>query len=138
MCRCPAERRYLMVWSSENELKFTIQRVHDHCRSLKESSSQEATPPRELHLPLVALGAERDRAEHLEDSINVEPCGGNEILSRKNDDGTVPIHSGDASDSALTTPEVISDEDRGEGVLGADTDDEIEVVGVRDANSSSY
>jgi len=138
MCRCPVERRYLMIWSSEKELDSTIQRVSDHCKWLKESKNREEIIPSTPHLPSVALGAERDRKEHREDSINVEPCGGDEKLCYETQDGSVPMHSADSSGSVLTTPEVTSDEDREEGVPVVDTDDEIEVVGVRDANSSSY
>jgi len=138
MCRCPVERRYLMIWSSEKELNSTIQRVRDHCRCLKETKNREEITPSTLHIPSVALGAQQDQEEHREGSINVEPCGGNEKLFLKTDGGSFPFQPVSSSDSVLTAREVTSDEERGEGVPAFDTDDEVEVVGVRDAKSSSY
>mmetsp|Transcript_2765 Transcript_2765/g.6479 ORF Transcript_2765/g.6479 Transcript_2765/m.6479 type:complete len:238 (-) Transcript_2765:1252-1965(-) len=138
MCRCPVQRRYLMIWSSENELNSTVQRVRNHCNCLKANQNQQEIVSSMMRLPSVALGVERDKEEHSEDSINVEPCGGNETVFRGTHEGNIPIQRADASNSIFTAPEVTSDEDRGEGVLVDDTDDEIEVVGVRVANSSSY
>lgn len=136
MCRCPMERRYLMIWSSEKELKSTVRRVRDHCNCLKANQNQLEVVPSMVRLPSVALGAERDNDEHRGNSINVEPCGSNETVFHGTHEGDIPIQH---SDSVFTAPEVTSDEDRWEGVLPADdTDDEIEVVGVRVANSSSY
>jgi len=138
MCRCPVERRYLMIWSSEKELNSTIQRVRDHCRCLKETKNREEITPSTLHIPSVALGAQQDQEEHREGSINVEPCGGNEKLFLKTDGGSFQFQPVSSSDSVTTAREVTSDEERGEGVPAFDTDDEVEVVGVRDAKSSSY
>lgn len=139
MCRCPIERRYLMIWSSERELKSTIQRVRNHCASLNASKNGEEISPSTLHPPTVALGAERDREEHREDSINVDPCGGKAISPFSEiHEGHVRNQSKDMAETKCTAPEVTSDEDRGDGVPAVDTDDEIELVGVRGANSGSY
>jgi len=78
MCRCPMERRYLMIWSPEDELKTTCERVRKQCESLKrdgivdiENSKQkeESMDP----LPLVAVGVERDLEDHKDDAIKIEP-----------------------------------------------------------------
>jgi hypothetical protein len=128
----------MMIWSSEKELKSTIQRVRDHSNSLKANQNQQDIVPSMVCLPPVALGAERDKEEHRQDSINVEPCGRKETVFCGTHEGNIPIQHADTSDSVFTAPEVTSDEERGEGVLVDDTDDEIEVVGVRIANSRSY
>merc|ERR1711935_596915 len=140
MCRCPVERRYLMTWSSEKELKSTFQRVRDHCNFLKVNQDEKEDTPVITLLPPIAIGAERDQEEHKNDLINVEPCGGNTAGWY-----ALPVHedhltskSGDASDAIQRAPEVTSDEDKGEDVIIDDTDDEVQVVGVRDANSTSY
>lgn len=42
MCRCPTERKYFMIWSDEDELRSTLQRVRDHCESLKKMEEASA------------------------------------------------------------------------------------------------
>lgn len=136
MCRCPMERRYLMIWSSENELMSTVRRVHDHCNCLKSNWNHLEVVPSMVRLPSVARGVDSYKDKHRGNSINVEPCGSNQTVIHRTHEGSIPIQR---SDSVFTAPEVTSDEDRGEGILAADdSDDEVEVVGVRVAKSSSY
>ena len=76
MCRCPAERKYFMIWSQDEELRSTLERVRKHCESLKTpQDEQERSAPTKAHedLPKVAPGVERDLAMHKNDEIWVEP-----------------------------------------------------------------
>lgn len=65
MCRCPTERRYLMIWSREEELHATLKRVAEYCETLKKDSDDDSVEESELEvLPEIAVGVERDLAEH--------------------------------------------------------------------------
>jgi JmjC domain, hydroxylase/C5HC2 zinc finger len=74
MCRCPTERKYFMIWSDEEELKTTLQQVHDHCESLKKlrasplkRSAGEGTEDG------LASGVAKDREMHKDEEICLEP-----------------------------------------------------------------
>ena len=82
MCRCPFERRYLMVWSSEEELTKTCKEVRQHCDDLSPKDSEEnngtaATVPSEEvtlePLPPIAVGVVADLEYHKEETININP-----------------------------------------------------------------
>lgn len=78
MCRCPPEKKYFMVWSPNEELKSTIEKVRVHCEQLK---SQERAPPvqstneptsletKQQPLPQMGPGAEKDLLWHKNDEI---------------------------------------------------------------------
>lgn len=78
MCRCTAERRYLMIWSSEEELNNTCRTVREHCENLKPegyvedgeviADGQPLDP-----LPTVAVGVEQDLELHKDDVIPTDP-----------------------------------------------------------------
>ena len=83
MCRCAMERKYFMIWSDEDELKSTLQRVRDHCSSLKKleaasslykedsekkAAAEDETPPTGL-----SPGVEKDLENHKDDEINLDP-----------------------------------------------------------------
>ncbi|KAL3919680.1 MAG: hypothetical protein SGILL_003633, partial [Bacillariaceae sp.] len=105
MCRCPTERRYLMIWSPEEELDSTCRAVRDHCEQLKpegyvEQSNGDGEPAAELDpLPQVAVGAERDIELHKNDPIPTDPY--------------IPPEENHFFYSAAGAAEVTSDEDRG-------------------------
>eukprot|EP00536_Pseudo-nitzschia_multiseries_P011232 jgi/Psemu1/259682/estExt_Genewise1Plus.C_3720011 len=84
MCRCPSERRYLMVWSPEEELTKTCQRVRERCKVLKsketvenEDDSVTAHKAQEGDvlelLPPVAVGVKKDLEDHKNDIIRTDP-----------------------------------------------------------------
>lgn len=130
MCRCPIERRYLMVWSPEEELNQICQKVRDHCEKLRpvgtptedkgpatsclsRKASSSSTAKR---FPPVAPGVERDLEAHKDDEIMVEP-----YRPRLKVISFIPT-------SAKAQPQpVTSDEDRDETIVdegGMDKDDE--------------
>jgi histone demethylase JARID1 len=77
MCRCPTERKYFMVWSDENELKSTLQRVRDHCESLKKmEEASDLCKNENIESGTkagVAQGAEEDLELHKDDEITTAP-----------------------------------------------------------------
>jgi C5HC2 zinc finger len=113
MCRCTPERRYLMIWSSEEELDNTCSAVREHCESLKpegyvEEKEDEGEQTTELEpLPDLAMGVERDLELHKNEIIPTDPY-------------VPPSRSGAAV-------EVTTDEDRDENggdTVGPDDSDE--------------
>jgi len=78
MCRCSTERKYLMVWSSDDEMKKTLDEVTAFCKalevkaqlmaegsnlvSIEEETSNKAITP-------IAPGATRDKVAHMNEKI---------------------------------------------------------------------
>jgi len=135
MCRCPFERRYLMIWSPEEELTQTCQRVKERCGELKltdvgdddkevatKSSENEQLEP----LPHIAVGVEEDLNNHRDGLINIDPY--------------VPLHKDviQSNDRRNTAVEVSldGDSDRQEIIVVDDSDDEVEVIAVVGGNRS--
>jgi hypothetical protein len=116
MCRCPPERRYLMVWSQEDELKGTLKRVRDYCNTLKETDgdSDEVASVKSEDLPDMAAGVEKDLEDHKGIPISVEPY----IAPARVESNGVA--------SSSTLREVTTDEDK---ESGDDDEDEEEHVG---------
>ncbi|KAG7348558.1 JmjC domain hydroxylase [Nitzschia inconspicua] len=112
MCRCTTERRYLMIWSTEEELENTCRAVRDHCESLKPEGfvDEDEMETKSLdQLPEVAVGVERDLELHKHDVIPTDPY----VPSQK--------------DEPLPAAEVTTDEDRDEereDVIGLDDSDD--------------
>lgn len=77
LCRCSPERRYLMIWSSEDELQQTLKGVRDHCESIKPANFDEAEEEKRNvkfeDLPDIAAGVEQDLENHKEKPITTEP-----------------------------------------------------------------
>jgi len=138
MCRCPPERRYMMIWSPEEELTQTCEKVRDRCEKLKvdgiveedfAKQKKEASEP----LPPVAIGVEKDLEDHKDDVIKTEPYIAPRKPTINPKTGLVMYHEDSATAQVVTT-----DEDRDEYtkkdvvVLDAsdDSDDEIEVIAV--------
>lgn len=78
MCRCPPERRYFMIWSSEEELGTTVEKVRRHCEEIKqkegvtldsESTLVSSTNKKQDKPALFGPGAEKDQARHRFDEI---------------------------------------------------------------------
>jgi histone demethylase JARID1 len=139
MCRCPTERRYLMLWSPEAELDDTLKKVRDHCELLKpvvtkQPEEEEVSSGLET-LPPTAVGVAKDLETHKGDAIPLDPFTPSalDIIPEKQ-------LSSDKKYSASPPPEVTTDEDKGEDDekveividdADDDDDDEIEVVAVR-------
>ena len=147
MCRCPFERRYLMIWSPEEELTKTCQRVRERCESLNPNADlekdiaslgQKKEEPLEP-LPEVAIGVRDDFEDHKDDIVKIEPY----VPSPK---PCINPKTGLALHPNLETAEVVTtDEDRDDyskrskkNIVVLDTsddsDDEIEVVAVVGGN----
>lgn len=78
LCRCCPERRYLMIWSPEEELQGTLQRVRRFCETLKTSTDDVSEERKEAaveldDLPVIAIGVEQDLANHMNAPITTEP-----------------------------------------------------------------
>jgi hypothetical protein len=80
MCRCPVERRYLMIWSPEEELENTCKSVRDHCERLKPEGFVETmyidvdgSEDTEKPMPEIAPGALQDLELHKNDVIKTDP-----------------------------------------------------------------
>eukprot|EP00533_Pseudo-nitzschia_delicatissima_P008085 CAMPEP_0116086530 /NCGR_PEP_ID=MMETSP0327-20121206/4903_1 /TAXON_ID=44447 /ORGANISM="Pseudo-nitzschia delicatissima, Strain B596" /LENGTH=620 /DNA_ID=CAMNT_0003577585 /DNA_START=594 /DNA_END=2456 /DNA_ORIENTATION=- len=139
MCRCPFERRYLMIWSPEEELTKTCQQVRERCESLNPNGEiktdmaslvdqkEETLEP----LPDVAIGVEQDFEDHKDDAIKTDP-----YIPPANPKTGLLVHP-----KPETAELVSTDEDRDENqneifVLDGsdDSDDEIEVIAVIGGN----
>jgi len=141
MCRCPFERRYLMVWSPESELTRTCERVRERCESLKQDIIEETDTA--IHeqkeeefepLPHIAVGVEKDFEDHKDDIIKIDPYVPPSKPSIKPKTG-LSMNQNPGRAEVVTT-----DEDRDEYtkhqkdvvVLDAsdDSDDECEIIAV--------
>ena len=71
MCRCPAKRKYMMIWCKNEELKSTLTRVRDHCLELQAELSECKTDPTlELKNTLDKVpGVEDDESRHSSSDI---------------------------------------------------------------------
>ena len=138
-----------MIWSSEEELTKTCERVRERCRSLDPngdiekdiaSLSQKEEPFEPL--PSIAVGAEEDAEDHKDDDVKIEPY----IPSPK---PCIRPKTGSVINPNPGTAEVVTtDEDRDDDrddytknkndvvVLDTsdDSDDEIEVIAVVGGN----
>mmetsp|Transcript_74336 Transcript_74336/g.111981 ORF Transcript_74336/g.111981 Transcript_74336/m.111981 type:complete len:648 (-) Transcript_74336:51-1994(-) len=120
MCRCPTERRYLMVWSQEEELTETLKEVGNHLDTLEKPQEAPVDISATLEaLPVLAVGAEKDLADNKNRPISLEPY-------------TAPVSmvpeshiSSNQKPSEAVLPEVTTDEDKEEG-----SEDDVEVIAV--------
>ena len=126
MCRCPTERRYLMIWSNENEMKATLKKVRNHCNSLKKAADQDVGEG-EIEeslalLPSPAVGVDRDLAEKKDREIPLEPYDPAYEQSLR-----VSTAVPDLTSSLL--PCVVSGDENKEGE-DDDDDDDVEIIAV--------
>jgi histone demethylase JARID1 len=77
MCRCAKERRYLLIWSDEKEMRGTLQLVRNYCMSLQTPADKEAEDfagqKTNEKTPEVAPGVKEDLEAHEGLTIPVEP-----------------------------------------------------------------
>lgn len=137
MCRCATERKYFMIWSDDEELKSTMERVRNHCEVLKikEGCTDEALAQcKDLSasqepLPTMAPGAEWDLAIHKSHEISTA-----EFLTETYRFHP-PMSASFKEESRSVATTVDSDASSGcmiDEVAFAEADEnEIEVVGVR-------
>jgi histone demethylase JARID1 len=116
MCRCPVQRRYLMIWSSEEELNNTCQAVREHCEQLKPEvleEKEEELGEADKAVDNFPPGVKRDLELHKHDIIVTEPY--------------IPLPRQDRSllkkSNHSIAAEVTTDEDRDEEKDGIDGDD---------------
>ena len=69
MCRCPTQRRYLMIWSTVEEMKGTLKRVKKFAEALKNISPraenrESSTNPKEESALVPAPGTTKDDELH--------------------------------------------------------------------------
>jgi len=65
MCRCPTERRYLMVWSSSGEMRTTLHKVHQFADQLKTKSVEpDRTHDIKSHPLSTAPGSLQNQGNH--------------------------------------------------------------------------
>jgi len=125
MCRCAKDRRYLLTWTGEEEMKATLDKVRQYCQILKSNDDEEAESElkpkdksEEEELPETASGVAEDLANHERDSITFDPVlsdpknspstkqptsrmvGSSNPPSRvTSDESTIGIHSDDKDSS---------------------------------------
>jgi JmjC domain, hydroxylase/C5HC2 zinc finger len=112
MCGCLATRRYFMIWSSNEELNSTRERVRIHCESLKKDVSnhdlQEEVKIVDGHTPGVAEDFERHKNDQIPTDpitpVSFKPTGEKVVTS--SDQPSLP--SFDYSDSSVVAPATIS------------------------------
>lgn len=135
MCRCPTERKYFMLWTSNEELTSTLNRVREHCNFLKSTDTTHAEDnkteeeaaaelSRSSPLPDVAPGVQQDLELHRNEEIWTNPITMKSIIGSS-------IFADTPSESCKPIPDILNvrqDED----VVVADDDDDsvIEVVRV--------
>ena len=79
MCRCSVKRKYLLIWTTEQEMKETISRVEKRCENVEYANPSTALndpvqPKHDSNEPLVdAEGAEKDRLHHVSYEVPVDP-----------------------------------------------------------------
>jgi JmjC domain, hydroxylase/C5HC2 zinc finger len=86
MCRCPTGQRYFMIWSTNEELKATLERVREHCESLRQREASRDGSAGQSEMPDVvasanegpklsdiAPGVEQDLERHKNDQIRTDP-----------------------------------------------------------------
>eukprot|EP00934_Nitzschia_sp_Nitz4_P008949 Nitzschia sp. Nitz4//scaffold188_size43225//5035//7408//NITZ4_007342-RA/size43225-snap-gene-0.35-mRNA-1//1//CDS//3329539835//8939//frame0 len=124
MCRCPTERRYLMVWSKKEELEDTLKNVENRCIELKshgaESDADETEEDiMEVELPPTAEGVEKDLEEHKGIPVTTEAYLG---LAHTSTENALP--------SEVTTDEERTSDNGKDDNGDEESDDEVEVLGV--------
>ena len=79
MCRCSVKRKYLLIWTTEQEMKDTISSVEKRGEEVEHASSctvsDSTTAPKfDSKGPLKdAPGTEKDRANHCTHEVSVDP-----------------------------------------------------------------
>ena len=79
MCRCSVKRKYLLIWTTEQEMKDTISSVEKRgkeveCANSSTASDITTTPTFVPKGPLEdAPGAEKDRTNHCTHAVSVDP-----------------------------------------------------------------
>ena len=96
MCRCPTGRKYFMIWSPNEELQNTLERVRKHCESLRENEAEsssntdsgdvvvEIKKDEESSAGKLAPGVERDLEAHKNDAIPTDPVTAESFMKVRN------------------------------------------------------
>ena len=74
MCRCPPYKKYLMTWSTNEDMQKSLSLVKNHCEQLKTLEPSEETESASIDasekLPSIAPGVLRDKELHKNDFLN--------------------------------------------------------------------
>ena len=119
MCRCPTTRKYFMIWSPNEDLKSTLERVRKHCESLWEVGSGTASSRRnsiddtESHGGLdgatkTAPGVVEDMDTHKHDHISTEAVTAETFLKAHITTSTVCNEENHRSVSICSNHDVVS------------------------------
>jgi len=113
MCRCDKSRRYLLIWSSEEEMTNTLDRVRKHCEELKTSTPQINLNENKVDgdSTSIAVGVEQDMNLHEKDEIPTEPVRGDQNLVNQDTSSTHSPQVAGQNGSISIPSRVTSDED---------------------------
>lgn len=142
MCRCPTQRRYFMIWSTDDELKSTLERVRRHCQKLKTNGADSKSNASDVGGQ--DLGIEKDQMLHKNEEIPTEPVTIDSFLRplsgarRTSFLGAVGPNASEAKPPKLeeqkTVVQLVSESATvaidESAFAGSDDDDEVEVLGV--------
>jgi hypothetical protein len=68
LCKCPSQKKYLMIWTSEKEMKSTISLVKSHMKDLEVTPALQTRRFESLSKPpVIASGAIKDWHRHQND-----------------------------------------------------------------------
>jgi JmjC domain, hydroxylase/C5HC2 zinc finger len=80
MCRCPRDRRYLLIWSTAKEMTDTLNDVREYCNALfkKEAVGEDTTKKEDdvAEVTPIAPGIKEDLALHKNDKLKLEAVTG--------------------------------------------------------------
>ena len=87
MCRCNKTRRYLLIWSKQEEMKATVEKVRSHCEKLQQQENAVNGDTKthegiETPVPLqsaVAPGVEEDLRRHQNEEIPLEAVSASDM-----------------------------------------------------------
>mmetsp|Transcript_17393 Transcript_17393/g.26392 ORF Transcript_17393/g.26392 Transcript_17393/m.26392 type:complete len:581 (+) Transcript_17393:290-2032(+) len=112
MCRCAKDRRYLLIWTGEQEMKTTLDKVREYCKVLKGNEHEEnATEDTEKEKSeedvsaKIAPGVTQDLTNHEGGSISFNPVLGDRKVSAPNNQPTSRIVGSSNPPSRVTSDE---------------------------------
>jgi histone demethylase JARID1 len=117
MCRCPRDRRYLLIWSTAKEMTDTLNDVREYCDALfKQEAVGEDTTKMEddvAKVTSVAPGIQEDLALHKNDKLKLEAVTGDPNYQRPDSFGRsdIKISRSKLCMGGKSGSQVISDED---------------------------
>lgn len=130
MCRCPPNKRYFMIWSTQQELEETLKRVREQCELLASSHRENIMSSTNITAD-VAPGVEEDKWVHKLDEICVESVLSDAYKpspSLTRDRAMPKAPSSDSDTGAITVEKKTIKKDQEEA---EDEENEVEILEVR-------